>query len=215
MIKLRLSLELPKTNYKKVIAFTRSSEPNSKLQIQKIDAPYDKELIEIIKWLNNEILKVTRVPRSWVEESGSENRGVTEAEQRPFDVRIQAIHRNILEPTINNNLLPKLGTSKKPSGSDTKCLFRFNEISKKGEKEILENVGLLRNMGLKPKAMVRYLDERGILGLDETDFEVEQIKKSMELNPSRQRMDKSTSDMTQKRNEAGVSESSGKKMGIA
>ena len=213
--KAKTEFRATKTNYKKVIAFTRSSEPNSKLQIQKIDAPYDKELIEIIKWLNNEILKVTRVPRSWVEESGSENRGVTEAEQRPFDVRIQAIHRNILEPTINNNLLPKLGTSKKPSGSDTKCLFRFNEISKKGEKEILENVGLLRNMGLKPKAMVRYLDERGILGLDETDFEVEQIKKSMELNPSRQRMDKSTSDMTQKRNEAGVSESSGKKMGIA
>lgn len=203
-----------KTNYKKTIAFSRSNDPQSKLQIQKIDAPYDRELIEIIKWLNNEILKVTRVPRSWVEESGVENRGVTEAEQRPFDVRIQAIHHNILEPTINRGLLRALGHSKKPKGSSEKTVFRFNEISRKGETEILQNAGLLRDMGLKPKALTKYLDERGILGLDETDFEEDQLKKNMELNESRQRMDKSAQDMTQNRNERGVSEESGRKMGI-
>jgi len=211
-----------KTNYKKTIAFSRSSDPNSKLDIKKLDAPYDKDLIEIMKYLSNEVLKVTRVPRSWVEESGVENRGVTEAEQRPFDVRIQAIHRNILEPQLNMELLPKIESPEETANLDKKSkdtkkrvLLRFNEISRKGEKEILENAGLLRNMGLKQEALVTYLDERGILGLDPDDFEEKQEETPEGAMPSRQRMDKATKDMTQKRNEAGVSDKSGKKMGIA
>lgn len=201
-----------KTNYKKSIAFTRSSDPASKLTMQKLDVPYDETLINIMKWLNNEILKVTRVPRSWIEESGTENRGVTEAEQRPFDVKIKAIHRNVLEPVFNRKLLPMLGFTKKPSGSDEKILVRFNEISNKGEKEILMNVGLLRNMGLKPEAVVKYLDERGILGIDPADFETEQLEKSMELNPSRARENKSTDSMTSKLDSQGVSADGAKKM---
>ena len=124
------------------------------------------------------------------------------------------MHRNIFEPKINHELLPALGYYKKRKDAESYVTFRFNEISRKGEKEILMNVGLLRDMGLKPKALVKYLDERGILGLDETDFEVQQIAKNIELNPSRERMNKSTSDMTQNRNESGVSDSSAKKMGI-
>lgn len=218
-----------KTNYKRTIAFSRSSDPQSKLSIQKIDPPYDKELMEIMKWLNNEILKVTRVPRSWLEESGTENRGVTESEQRPFDVRVQAIHRNIIEPPINRYLIPALNQHKEvnqyqnpkttqrisePGTGKAPPVFRFNEISRKGEKEILQNVGLLRDMGLKPEALVNYLDERGILGLDPTDFDEMQLRKNMELNTSRQRMDKGVADMTQNRNEAGVSEQSAAKMEV-
>ena len=203
-----------KTNYKRTIAFSRSNDPQSKLNLTKIDPPYDKDLLEVMRYLRNEVLKVTRVPRSWVEESASENRGVTEAEQRPFDVRIQAIHRNILEPDVNRKLLPVIGHFKKGKEAKSRTVFRFNEISRKGEMEILQNTGLLRDMGLKPEAMVRYLDERGILGLDPDDFEEQQLNKNMELNPSRQRMNKSTQDMTQNRNERGVSDESGKKMGI-
>ena len=69
-------------------------------------------------------------------------------------------------------------------------------------------------MGLKPKALVNYLDRRGILGIDPTDFEKTQIKKDMELNDSRQRMNQGMEDMTQNRNEAGVSDSSAIKMNI-
>lgn len=197
-----------KTNYKKTIAFSKSSDPNSKLNLQKIDPPYDEKLIAILKWLDKQILKITRVPKSWIEESDVENRGVTESIQRPFDVRIQAIHRNVLEPMINSILLPGLGNT------NDKLQIRFNEISKKGEMEILQNAGLLRDMGLKPEALVRYLDERGILGTDPSDFEETQLKKNMELNPSRKRMDASMDDMTQNRNERGVSEESAAKMEI-
>ena len=231
-----------KTNYKKTIAFTKSSDATSKLELKKIDAPYDKELIEIIKWLNNEMLKITGVPRSWIEESGIENRGVTEAEQRPFDVLIQWIHRCVLEPGINRKLLPKLekapkeeeskvsklskdSKDKKPKSKNAKkkVQFRFNEISRKGEKEILENIRVLKEMGLKSEAVVSYLDERGILGLDPDDFEEPEMMQGgmgMGLSkppgafPSRQKMNKSTQDMTQKRNEAGTSDKSAKKMAI-
>jgi len=215
-----------KTNYKKVIAFSRSSDPQSKLELKKIDPPYDKELIDVKRWLNNEVLKITGVPRSWIEESASENRGVTEAEQRPFDVRIQYIHRNVLEPMENGKLLPALGFFKKPSGTEKRVRLRHNEISRKGEKEILENVKVLKEMGLKPEAVVTYLDERGILGLDPDDFRTAEDMamlagkmmpgipggKDKDDFPSRKPMNKGMEDMTQNRNEAGVSDAGGKKI---
>ena len=218
-----------KTNYKKTIAFTRSSDPNSKLTLQKIEPPYDTLLIDIMKWLNNEIIKLTRVRRTWVEGAQAENRGVGESLNLPFEVHIQFIHRVIIEPLINRILIKQLEgkseleeqkvvkfkekeTSK--SSEKKKIKFRFNEISRKGENEILMNVGLLRDMGLKPEALVSYLDERGILGLDPEDFDEMQLRKNMELNPSRERMNKGKEDMTQDRNEAGVSDKSGEKMGI-
>ncbi len=202
-----------KTNYKKTIAFTKSSDPMSKLTFNEIKPPYDETLIKIMKWVHNEMLKITGVPRSWIEESGTENRGVTEAEQRPFDVLIMSIHRCVLEPTINKELLPKIKSAKK-----AKSRLRFNEISRKGEKEILENANMLMNFGVKPEAMIRYLDERGILGFDEKDFDMKRLNPAPindTSSPSRKPMNKSTSDMTQNRNEAGVSDKSGKKMGVA
>lgn len=219
-----------KTNFKKAIAFTKSTNPESKLDLKKVDAPYDEALINIIKWLNNEMAKITRVPRSWLEESAAENRGVTEAEQRPFDVRIGALHKNSLECVINRKLLPMLEKSPKevdtkkveeskdpnakPKKIKDKVQFKFNEISRKGENEIIMTTGLLRDMGLKPEAMVKHLDNRGILGFDPDDFEEKQIAMNMELQPSRERMDKGKQDMTQNRNEGGVSNKSGQKMGI-
>ncbi len=209
-----------KTNYKKTIAFTRSNDPQSKLTMQKIEPPYDKTLIEIKKYINTEILKITRVPRTWVESENSENRGVGESLNLPFETRIHFLHRNILEPKLNRKLMRALGFSKKPAKGKSKLRFRFNEVSRKGEKEILEAVKLLKEMGLKHDAVVKYIEERGILGLDETDFEDLEAKsaelaKDKDSFPSRARMNKATDDMTQNRNEAGVSDKSGKKMGIA
>ena len=209
-----------KTNYKKTIAFSRGNDPNSQLQLQKVDPPYDKELLDVMKYLRNEVLKVTRVPRSWIEESGVENRGVTEAEQRPFDIRIQAIHRNILEPQINLVLLKALGYYKKAVGAEDYVMFRFNEISRQGEKEILANLAVLQSVGLKPVAMKRYIDERGILGFDEDDFQDMSMQqgsfgeKPKDLFPSRQREDKAVDKMKSNLNERGVSSVSGKKMGV-
>lgn len=210
--KAKSELESTKLKYSKTIAVTRSSDPQSKPTLTKIDPIYDEALLEVMRYLRNEVLTITGVPRSWLQESASENRGVTEAEQRPFDVRIKALHRNIIEPPINNNLLPVLGYSRTPSGSDNKLMMRFNEISVKGEAETLQSAGLLRDMGLKPDALVRFLDNRGIVGLDPTDFDEQQLRKNMELNPSRERMDKSKSDMTSNLNEKGVSDAGGKKI---
>lgn len=203
-----------KTNYKKTIAFSRSNDPQSKLAATKIDAPYDKDLLDVMRYLESQVLSLTGVPRSWLMESGTENRGATEAEQLPFYVKIKALHNNILEPPINLKMLPALGKYKKPKETESYLDIKFNEVSIKRENEILMNLGLLRDMGLKPDAMVSYLDKSGLAGLDPDDFEEQQTALNMELNPSRQRMDKGMKDMTQNRNERGVSEESGKKMGI-
>ena len=210
--KAKAELQSAKLKYSKTIAITKSSDPQSKPTLTKIDPPYDEQLLDIMKYLRNEVLTITGVPRSWLQESASENRGITEAEQRPFDVRIKAMHRNVFEPPINNKLLPALGYSRTPTGSESKLLLRFNEISVKGETETLQNAGLLRDMGLKPKALVRYLDEHGIVGLDPSDFDEQQLRKNMELNPSRERMDKGKEDMTNKIGEKGVSDEGEKKI---
>ncbi|MFH2028810.1 MAG: phage portal protein [Nanoarchaeota archaeon] len=205
-------LQSTKTNYKKPILVTNSENPQSSAILAKVDPMYDKELLDVMRYLRMEVLKVTRVPLSWVEESAGDNRGITESQQRPFDVRIAAVHRNVIEPQLNNVFLPALGYKTKGDGAESRVEVRYNEISRKGETEILQSAGLLRDMGLKPKAMIKYLDERGIVGFDENDFDEQQLRKNMELNPSRQRMDKSNSDMTQNRNEKGVSDKGGAKL---
>ena len=196
-----------KTNYKKTIAFTRSSDPNSKLTLNKVEAPFDAELINIMKWIDEKLVRITRVPKTWVVGSDSENRGVGESIQLPFEVHVHYVHGNVIEPNINRILLPALGYEVTEGNFKESPQFKFNEISRKGEMEILQNVGLLRDMGLKPEALVSYLDERGILGLDEDDFEKIQFQKNKELNPSRQRMNPATDSMTQNRDESGVSQS--------
>ena len=227
-----------KTRYQKRIAITKSSDPNSRPTITKIDAPYDEQLLKVMSYLRNEILTSTGVPRSWLQESASENRGITEAEQRPFDVKIKAIQRNIIGTKINIQLLPALGFSrnrlmdkedeeeegmegmelgvkkKKKEKEDefSKLMFRYNEISVKGETETLQNAGLLRDMGLKPKSLVRFLDERGIVGLDPSDFDENQLRKNLELNPSREGMDPNKKDMTNKLGEKGTSDDGAKKI---
>ncbi len=216
--------ESTKTNYKKTIAFTKSSDPTSKLTLQKIDAPYDEMLIKILSWIHGEMLKITHVPRTFIEGDTSENRGVGESLNLPFEVSLQWIHRCVLEPPINRTLL-RLLKKGVPKSTETKSAkkevkiksevqLRFNEISRKGENEIIMNAGLLRDMGLKPDALVAYLDERGILGIDPDDFEEQQVSKNMELNSSRERMNPGKKDMTQNRDEAGTSNKSAKKMGL-
>ncbi len=213
-----------KTNYTKTIVFTRSNDPQSKLELKKIDPPYDKELIEIKKYLAGEVLKITRVPRTWVEKEGTENRGVGESLNLPFETRIHYIHRNVLEPSFNRELMKALGYFKKPAKGTRKLRLRFNEPSRKGETEILANAKTLKGFGLKNEALVDYLDDRGILGIDPDDFEepMDQfgaptggLPKDKNSFPSREKMNPAIKDMTQNRNEAGVSDSSAKKMGIA
>ncbi len=199
--KAKQEFQSAKTNYKKTIAFSRSSDPTSKLELKKIDPPYDKELIAIIKWLNNEILKITRVPRTWIEESGVENRGMGESITLPYDIHIKYIHNNVLAIPINKQLLPKVFKV------SVKSRFKFNECSRKGEIEILQNAGMLRNFGAKPEALDRYLDERGICGFEPTDFEEQQTITSESAMPSRQRMNKNTDNMTQNLDANGVSTS--------
>ncbi len=207
--KAKQEFQSTKTNYKKTIAFSRSSDPTSKLELKKIEPPYDKELIEIISWLDNELIKITRVPRTWIERSGVENRGMGESITLPYDIRIKYIHGNVLEIPINKKLLPKVFKV------SVKSRLKFNEASRKGELEILTNAGLIRNFGAKPEALVRYLDERGICGFDPTYFEVQQLGTPEAAMPSRKRENKNTDSMTQNIGSNGVSttKESAKKMG--
>ena len=128
----------------------------------------------------------------------------------------------------NKKLLPALGYFKKPSGAESRLRLKHNEVSRKGEKEILENAAKLREMGLKYKALVNYLDARGILGIDPSDFEeLDPLAmggvpralgvpggKDKDIFPSRKPMNKGMEDMKSNLNEAGVSDASAKKPGM-
>src|SRR3990167_6320524 len=229
-----------KTNYKKTIAFSRSNDPQSKLQIQKVDAPYDETLLKVKDHIDRQIIRITRVPSHWVLESGTENRGIGESIQLPLQVHLKYIHRNVLEPQINLKLVPSLEakdislTITSKSDADAKVSdedqveFKFNELSVKTEGEILANLQILQGMGLKPEAMARYLDFNGILGFDEDDFiELSMVPgKAVGMIPSAagskagakasgKKMDKSMQDMTQNVDSSGVSEESTRKMPVS
>jgi hypothetical protein len=202
---LKTELQSTKTNYKRRIAVSSSPDVQSKLQIQKLDPPYDTQLLDVIRYFRREILMLTHVPQSWVEESAGENRGITESEQRPFDIAVKYFQMNPYEMNVNRHVMPLLGFKTKGTEAKKKIKFKYNALHHKEEKEILLNASMLQNFGAKPEALVRYLDNRGILGFDPTDFDVMQMGKNMETNPSRQRMDKSTDTMTNKLDSQGVS----------
>ena len=227
--KAKTEFQSAKTNYKKTIAFTRSSDPNSKLSLEKIEPPYDAELMAIMKYLDAKLLKITRVPKTWVEGADTENRGVGESLMLPFEACIKSIHRNILEPQINSDLLSDLGYYKKGKESESYVEFKFNEPSLKAETDILANAASLQAMGLKSEALVRYLDFNGILGLDPEDFEdlraMEMFSgtfgkgfskdgegKVQDTESSRRPMNPRMESMTQNRDSAGTSKESAKRM---
>ena len=159
---------------------------------------FDNGLLEILKWLRQQIFAITRVPPFWLgilEDAA--NRGNAEAQIFAFETRIKKFQQ-IIENKINSELLPRMGCKD--------MVFKFNPFSLKDEKTLIENAERLRAIGVKKEKIAEFLTYRG-LTIDAEDIEEPEGKDKDKLNRAkRDRMDVSTEDMNVNVDETGISE---------
>ena len=159
-------------------------------------------LLEILKFLREEVLMVTRVPPIFVGLPDNSNRSSSEAMSIPFETRVRKI-QSIISSQINKELLPKLGL--------TSVKFRFNPPSLADETAIITVARQMKDMGMDSETIISYLRKKGFHTLPETSF-IEMGVMNKDLMPSRQRMNKKTDKMSNNLNEKGVSEEGAQKL---
>jgi hypothetical protein len=165
---------------------------------------FDSGLIEVLKYLRNEVLMVTRVPFHWLGMIEGANRGIGENVVIPFETRVKKIQQ-ITASYINRELMPKLGYKN--------LKFKFNPISLMDEKLIFQNAQIMAGLGLTAESehpIVLYLKEKGVkLPLD---TKIEPKAKPIDSFPSRFRENPKVDKMTSELDRKGVSESGKEKL---
>ena len=169
----------------------------------KMLVPEFGSIIEILKFLRQQVLSVTRVPGFFlgIGDEGS-NRGNSEARIFAFETRIRKLQQ-IIEQKNNTELLPALGFSN--------AVFKFNPFSLKDEKTLLENAEKMRAMGIKKEKVSEFLTMRGLtVNAEDIEDVTEQLGKDV-ISMDRPRMDKKNQDMKTNLNAKGSSDLSPKK----
>jgi hypothetical protein len=108
-----------------------------KANAQMLQYEFSNGLIDILNYLREEVLMVTRVPKIWIGMTSQGNRSTAEASLIPFEARVNHI-QHIFESYINRELMPKLGYEN--------LRFKFNPVSLMAEKAILSNAQLLSTL---------------------------------------------------------------------
>lgn len=177
---------------------------DSKLEVQTLQPSFDDSLLKILEYAREQILLVTRVPPVWVGlvNNDGANRGNSEAQIFSFETKIKKIQQKI-ESAFDRQLLPELGLDK--------FRFKFNSVSLKEEKQIIENARQFRDMGLDEDTIIDYLKNNGVGLRDDAKFEEVDTPKSKDLMPSRRRANRMTDDINSELDRTGVSEQAAQK----
>lgn len=124
-------------------------EADSKLMQSK----FDEGLISVLKWCQNRVLMITRVPNHWVGMTDGANRGIGENVVIPFETKIKKLQHKIASQ-LNKELMPAIGLSN--------LEFRWKAISLLDEKEIILNMGQLKTQGFDDDTVIEYGKEHGL-----------------------------------------------------
>jgi len=213
-----LKAEIQRVKVAKARTLVSYGTESSDLDLEIISPDFKNGILEILNWFETKVLRRFGVPAVWVQKVDTDNRGNAEATIRPFEVKICSMHQGIAQK-FNQELLPDLKLGE--------VALKFNLISDKIEAEVMGNVMLMKEMGLKPEALIRYLDDRGLMGFDKTDFvEPDPIPMSQMagvpgqpkvggLEPPSKKAEKNDprmQDMTNKRDSRGVSADGARKL---
>jgi hypothetical protein len=176
------------------------------LKVDTLQPNFDESLLKILEYVREQVLLVTRVPPVWVGlvNNDGANRGNSEAQIFSFETRIRKLQQKI-ESSFDKQLLPELGLKD--------FRFKFNTISLKNEKQIIENARQFRDMRLDPDSILEYLRSNGVNLRDGAEFEEaeEGLIKDNDLMQSRKREDRGTDDLNARLDSSGVSEDGEKK----
>ena len=167
---------------------------------------FDNGLMQVLNYVRQEVLMVTRVPPHWVGMIEGANRGIGENVVIPFETKIKKLQQTIASQ-INKELMPKL---------NLKCEFLWNAISLMDEKTIIGNMQMMKTIGMDGETVIEYARERGIDLRQGAEIEVQPTGLGQQLQndtaPSRARMDKKADKMTSNLNQKGVSEAGAVKL---
>lgn len=173
--------------------------------VKLLQYAFDTGLTDILDYLREEVLMVTRVPKIWIGMTESGNRSTAEVQLIPIETRVKKIQQ-IISSYINRQLMKRVGFEN--------LRFKFNPISLMDEKAIFDNAQVLSTLGLThdendKHPIIVYLRSHGVNIAKGT--KVETMPTPDNQFPSRKGAspgDKMTSNINKK----GVSEESGQKL---
>ena len=113
-----------------------------------------EKLVEILNYCRQQILTQMRVPPIIAGIPDNSNRSNAEIQARKaFDTRVKSIQGST-EDEISWELFPKLGWSVAD--------FKFNPIDKRAEKDDIEIIKALKEIGIDDKSLMKYIRYVGI-----------------------------------------------------
>jgi len=143
---------------------------------------FKKDIVDILNYLRQEVLSVTKVPGVYVGITDGANRGVGEFQANAFNGHLIKLQRQ--SARVGNKILKRAGI---------KAVFRMKPPSVKSQTDIIDQAKKLRDMGYGDDVLTKYLYENGIDIPFDAKFE-EVNKVSLDDQPSRQAAGKDVSD---------------------
>jgi len=120
-------------------------------------------LVELLNYTRQQILTLLRVPPIIAGIPDNSNRSNSEVQARKaFDGRVLSIQRDLAEE-MTAELFPKLGWAN--------AEFHFAPIDKRAEKDDIEIIKVLADMGLDDKSLLQLIRDTGIQIRDGAKFE--------------------------------------------
>jgi len=135
---------------------------------------FKRDIVDILNYLRQEILTVTKVPGIYVGITGDSNRGVGEFEANAFTGHLTRLQRDIVKLAFI--ILKK---------ANIKVEFRMKPPSIKSQTDVIDQAKKLRDMGYGDNIITKYLYDNGINVPIDAKFEVENTT-SMDDYESRQ-----------------------------
>jgi len=154
---------------------------------------FKRDIIDILNYMRQEVLTVTKVPGIYVGITSDSNRGVGEFQANAFQSHLLRLQRDIEK--LANLILEKSGI---------KAKFKMRPPSIKSQTDIIDQAKKLRDMGYGDDIITPFLYENGISIPNNAKFE-EQNEVSMDDMPSREASDKTVLEKGANLNENGRS----------
>jgi hypothetical protein len=155
---------------------------------------FKKDIVDILNYLRQEVLTVTKVPGIYVGITDGSNRGVAEFEANAFQSHLLRLQRDVEK--IAEWILEK---------ANIKAEFKMRPPSIKSQTDIIDQAKKLRDMGYGDEVITPFLHDNGIDVPMDAKFE-EANTVSMDDQPSRQSGDKGVTEGKFKLDENGRSD---------
>ena len=155
---------------------------------------FKKDIVDILNYLRQEVLTVTRVPGIYVGITDGSNRGVGEFQANAFTGHLIRLQRDVEE--LASRILEK---------ANIKADFHMKPPSIKSQTDVIDQAKKLRDMGYGDDVITKYLYDNGIDIPVNAKFEEENTI-SMDDQPSRQASGKGVTEGKFKLDENGRSD---------